>query len=283
MKNKQNLSVYNQAWLSVDNYDHQENFVSVTSLLKEPREVALAVLSDTKELDIVDMISIQLGNALHDYREKVKFDGCLLREERMYKKFEGVFYGLSGKPDMIDFDYNQPQVTTNSGLLVIEDLKVSTTFGLQNRAFDDFILQLSMLRWLALYNDNLQHKFYEVHNRSMKKKDFSDIGVITYISRNWTKQNIKLSPSIIKEIPLKLMPFKETEDFISEKLSGIVEALTTEVKKMPDCSEEYKNKYRKTKCTLYCNSRFVCQKLKEDRLKENTAIIIKNIEEDDEY
>ena len=280
MKNKQNLSVYNQAWLSQDNYDYQPNFVSATSLLKEPREVALDRFSDPGDLDVIDMISIQLGNALHDYRERTKFDGCLIREERMYKRFGDLAYGLSGKPDSIDYDYNQPQVETSTGLLVIEDLKVSTTFGLQYKNFDDFVLQLSILRWLALNNDNLQHKFYGVHNRPIEEKDFSNTGIISHISRNWTKQNIKLSPSIIKEIPLELMPFDETESFIIEKLSKIVEALETDVKKMPDCSEEYKDKYRKTKCTLYCNSRFVCQKLKEEKLNVKKVVVEP---EDDEY
>ena len=160
MKNKYNLSKYNAAFLSYDNYDSNDNFVSATTLLKPTREILISrKWSSEAYQDISDKIALKIGTGVHDLRERTPYEDFIMREERMFCSLEelGVTkFGLSGKPDLIDYDRNQPQIDTNEGLIVIEDLKVTSISKLRYRDFNDYILQLSILKYLALRDKGLK-------------------------------------------------------------------------------------------------------------------------------
>lgn len=264
MKNKYNLSKYNAAFLSYDNYDSNDDFVSATTLLKPTREILISrKWSSEAHLDVSDKIALKIGTGVHDLRERTPFEDFIMREERMFCSLGdlGVTkFGLSGKPDLIDYDRNQPQIDTNEGLVVIEDLKVTSISKLWYRDFNDYILQLSILKYLALRDKGLKKTLKE-KGLSQEEKSFSKFGVITLLAKDWTNRNADLSPIGIKEIPLKLIEDKDIEIRIAKKCLELQKYWDVKDQKdLPECSTKIIQKYNGKICEKYCSARFMCTK-----------------------
>ena len=264
MKNKYNLSKYNAAFLSFDNYDSNEEFISATSILKPTREILInRKWSSEKYQDVSDKIAIKIGSGVHDLRENTPFEGCIMREERMFSSLEhlGITrFGLSGKPDLIDYDYNQPQIKTNDGLIVIEDLKVSGVLKLRYKNYEDYILQLSILKYLALRDKGLK-KILEEKGLLQNEGSFSKFGIITFIAKDWSNRNADLSPVPIKEIPLHLIEDDAIELRIKKKCLELQQYWdVTDQNDIPECSNKIIQKYNGKICEKYCSARFNCNK-----------------------
>ncbi len=264
MKNLYKLSKYNSAFLSYDNYDKNDKFISATTLLKPTREILISRRWSSEEYqDVSDKIAIKIGTGVHDLRENTPFEDCIMREERMFCSLEhlGVTkFGLSGKPDLIDYDYNQPQIDTDKGLVVIEDLKVSGILKLKYKNFEDYILQLSILRYLALRDIKLKN-ILELKGLSQNEEAFSKYGVITFLAKDWSNRNSDLSPIAIKEIPLKLIEDEAIEIRIARKCTELQKYWdVTDQNDMPECSSKITQKYNGKICEKYCSARFQCNK-----------------------
>jgi len=64
--NKFNLDKPIYDWLTNDEYDHESDTISATTLLKSPRQVALQERhTDKIELDISDLVASRFGTAIH--------------------------------------------------------------------------------------------------------------------------------------------------------------------------------------------------------------------------
>ncbi len=264
MNNKYNLSKYNAAFLSYDNYDKNEEFISATTLLKPTREILISrKWSSTEHQDVSDKIALKIGTGVHDLREKTPCQDFIMREERMFCSLEtlGITkFGLSGKPDLIDYDHNQPQIDTNEGLIVIEDLKVSSISKLRYRDFNDYILQLSILKYLALRDEGLKRTL-EKKGLSQNEESFSNFGVITILAKDWSNRNADLSPIGIKEIPLELIEDKDIEIRIKRKCLELQEYWDiSKETELPECSTKITQKYNGMLCEKYCSARFMCSK-----------------------
>jgi len=264
MQNKYNLSKYNEAFLKYDDYDKDENYISATTLLKPTREILISRRwSGLEYYDVSDRIAIKIGTGLHNLRENTPYDNALMREERMFCSLNhlGVTkFGLSGKPDLIDFDYNQPQIESNKGLVVIEDLKVSSIYKLKYGDFNDYILQLSILKYLALRDENFKN-ILEENNIAQEEVSFSEYGIITFLAKDWSNRDRTVSPIAIKEIPLKLLGDKEIEQRIERKCIELQKYWDIESQEdFPTCSEKIRNKFNGKMCEKYCSARFKCNK-----------------------
>jgi len=263
MQNRFNLSKYNEAFLTYDDYDGNSEFISATTLLKPTREILLNRQWDsTQYQDISDRIAIKVGTGVHNLRENTPYEDGIMREERMFCSLEHIGitkFGLSGKPDLIDFDYNQPQITTNEGLVVIEDLKVSSIFKLKYKDFNDYILQLSILKYLALKDKSLK-TILEKKELKQEEKSFSEYGIITLLAKDWSKRDANLSPIPIKEIPLKLINNSDIEIRIKRKCLELQTYWDLNNQdEFPKCSEKITQKYNGNMCAKYCSARFNCK------------------------
>jgi hypothetical protein len=262
MQNKYNLSKYNEAFLEYDDYDKNEDYISATTLLKPTREILInRKWNGLEYYDVSDRIAIKIGTGLHNLRENTPYDDAIMREERMFCSLNhlGVSkFGLSGKPDLIDYDYNQPQIESDKGLIVIEDLKVSSIYKLKFGDFNDYVLQLSILKYLALRDENFKKKL-KGKGIEQNEESFSEFGIITFLAKDWSNRDRTISPIAIKEIPLKLLKDKEIELRIERKCIELQRYWDIESQEdFPICSEKIKKKFNGKMCEKYCSARFKC-------------------------
>ena len=248
------LSKYNINFLVKDDYDKQVDCISTSQIIKAPREAALSICFKSDTRDPISMWKLAIGSAVHKYREDQENTKILWAEKRFFMDIDGM--KLTGKPDLVDFDYNQPAVPTDDGQIIIEDLKVSSVWTYKAGEFENYKLQLSIGRLLV--ND-----FFEA-NRTQSR--LSDVGVITFIAIDWDNGKKKYMDEPIKEIPLKLIPLDETYDIVKKRMVEIYRYVDMiqkgKASKVPMCLDEYREKYSKKKCTHYCSVCKTCQKLR---------------------
>ena len=264
MKNRYKLSKYNAAFLEYDDYDNNDRYISATTLLKPTREILINRLWKSEPFeDVSDKIAMKIGTGVHNLRESTPYSDCLMREERLFcslEKFGIEEFGISGKPDLVDFDYNQPQIESDDGLVVIEDLKVSSLMKLKFGDFSDYILQLSILKYLALRDEQFGNL---LDSRQIKQveESFSKFGIITFMAKDWSSRNSDLMPIPIQEIPLELIDDSAIEKRIERKCREIQTYWHLDrQEQFPLCSDKIIQKYNGKNCLKYCSARFNCQK-----------------------
>ena len=231
--------------LATDDYDMipAENKISVTTLIKSPRQVILSNritgTEDEQLEDISNLVSSSIGSAIHGGLERawltphkalaalgypkrvidrvkvnptepVKEDFNVFTELRTEKPFMG--YTVSGCADLI---LNEQ----------VQDYKTTGIFAWTSQSnFKKYQLQLSIYRWL---NPNLIT---------------SDVGIIHYFFRDWSKLdssfkvNYPKLPILAQDIPL--FTLSDTEKYIANKLNQIKEHWNSAEPDIPLCSKD---------------------------------------------
>jgi len=234
-------------WLAADDYDFDPKgkSISVTALLKSPRQILLRERITEKDItppDIADRIAPRLGHAVHDSIEKAwlkdyrKAMGLLgypdklidririnpnpddLKEDDIpvYLEIRGSRklgnYTLSGKFDQcIDGELNDTKTT--SVYAYMKDSKA-----------DDFILQGSLYRW--------------IHQDIVT----SDTMTINYVFTDWSRGFAKSRPGYpenrVASVEYELMSLKETEAWIRNKIKFLEENADKSEQELPYCTDK---------------------------------------------
>ena len=231
-------------FLATDNYDHDENVISATSLIRPLRQIVLSKRVDTTDasVDLVQMVPSRMGSAIHDaierawttnhiaafkalgYPEKVidrvlinpqpdeiKEDSIPIYLEQRAQKQVGK-YLISGKFDFV-------------GEGRVEDFKSTSTYTAINKTNDDkYILQGSIYRWL---------------NPEIITKDEM---AIQFIFTDWSgaraKSEANYPPQRIQQRILQLMPIPEVERYITHKLAQVDQYMDMPEENIPLCSDD---------------------------------------------
>jgi len=238
------LSLSVAAWLVDDSYDHNHdpNTFSTTELLKSTRQIVLSKRIKSKDtvMDVSSLIASTIGNAIHDginstwmqhyvqALHKLGHSAKIIDKIRINPKPEEVVpgiipiyaeqrthkilgkYTVSGKYDFI-------------GNGKLEDFKSTTTFTYVKKSNDlKFQLQGSIYRWL---NPEI------ITDPEM---------LIQYIFLDWSKNKVTKDypPSRILAYPIQLLPIKETEIWLANKLIAIEENMNIKEPKLPECTAE---------------------------------------------
>lgn len=232
--NDTGMSLPIAVWALMDNYnyDSRENVISVTSLMKPIRQIVLGKKNKDCEqiIESSNMIPSSMGTALHDSVEKAwnnkektveildslgyldsesMYDEVIL-ERRSEKEVNG--YIISGQFD-IAFDG------------AVCDIKSTSVWSyIYGSKDDDYILQMSIYRWL---------------NQDIITKD---IGFIEYLFTDWSgvkaKQDKQYPQSRYVSKSLKLLSLEDTETYIINKLKKIDKYMVLDENDLIYCSDE---------------------------------------------
>lgn len=255
LTNDENFSLSIAVWLAAEFYDHNRHpgklHMSATGLLKPLRQIILAqrvaaLENDNTVRDIKADIPNRLGTAIHAGIERAWLHRC---KESMaalgypQRVIDRVRVNPSWKEVQIDPDiisvYIEQRFTKELddfiidgeadfiGQGVLEDFKSGGVYGYMKSNNDEkYIQQGSIYRWLApeiITADymRIQHIF----------TDWSKLDSII-------KKKAGYPTSRIMTSKLELMPIKETENFIRNKIQEIKNHKDTPEQDLPFCTPE---------------------------------------------
>lgn len=246
------ISLALAVWILHDEYDYidEENYISVTGLMKPLRQIILPqrIPPEKRVLDVQDFTASALGKAIHDSVEKawLKDPESKLRklgipeavisrvmvnpspeavlsnpdliaiylEQRAFRSFRG--YTIGGKFDMVAEG-------------IVQDNKSTSAFAWTGGTRDnDHRLQLSLYRWLDAG---------QKHRRITE-----DYGIINYVFTDWSKMMARNNPQYpqkrVEQKQLSLLSVEETERYVINKLALIDQYMNVPEAEIPHCSDE---------------------------------------------
>ena len=251
--NKTGISLALAVWAVNDDYDYQnqENYISVTTLMRPIRQIVLprrVPVDEREPVDVVDCLSRAMGNSIHDSVEKawvvnykknlkklgtpdhviarvlvnptaeeaaaVKEPILVYVEQRALKKIRTtrLEWVVGGKFDMV-----------TDG--IVNDTKTTTAYTwLYGGKDEEYSKQGSLYRWLN------PDKIYE------------DFVRINFLFTDWQKSAAKTNPNYpqsrveFKDIPLK--DITETETWVVAKLEQIERYMSVPEDQIPHCTDE---------------------------------------------
>jgi len=217
--NKFKLSDEFVHWLTFDTYDYNidQMVLSATTLMKPIRALVLEQRwADDLTVDVSELVASRYGTALHDSWEKCQIPNAI-QEVRYYRDLEG--FKISGKVDLI-LDADQP-------IKRLADVKSTSVWNyILNKKDKDYIMQLSIYKWILEANDII----------------VSDFAEIKYVFTDWSKkdsiQKSDYPQSRITEKKIPLMKSDEVEAFIKTKLDAVSKARTLPDTMIAECTDE---------------------------------------------
>ncbi|WP_289100956.1 hypothetical protein [uncultured Marinobacter sp.] len=264
--NVHNVPLSMAVFLATDNYDYEENTISVTKLIKPVRQLVLASrVPESQALeDISGLVKSRMGSAIHDAIERSwvhnkdaamkalgypqrLIDKVLINpdpdavtedhipvylEQRSYREVMG--YTVSGKFDFVAEGR-------------VEDFKSTSTMAWNSAdKAEDYALQGSMYRWLN------------------PKIVTDDHMAINFLFTDFQPFRAKADPNYPPHAtPQKLIPLKsieETDQFVRNKLTLLERFKDAPEEELPLCTDKelwrkapewkyYKNPEKRTRST----------------------------------
>ncbi len=245
--NNKQVSLSMAVWLAHDQYDHNPdpNTMSATTLMKPLKQIILGrrVKPEDAVPDISDQISNQMGTAIHtaveqawltNYKQSMESIGLpkkliervrinptegelvkgvipVYMEIRSSKKIHGI--NITGKFDFIADGR-------------IEDIKNTQTYtytkGVKQ---DDFILQLSIYKWLN------------------QDKVTKDDGLIQFVFSDWKAYELASNPKTYPASKLlthrvPLMTVEAVDNYVHDKVAKIIKFKDAAEKDLPHCTRK---------------------------------------------
>lgn len=242
--NTQNIPLSLAVFLATDNYDAQENVISVTTLIKPLRQIVLGsrVPPQENSTDLSNMVASRLGSAIHDGIERSwlhNHEAAMLSMGIPKKVVERVRVNPS-KEDLSDLIipvYLEQRSSRKVGNYTIsgkfdfvgdgrvEDFKTTSVYTFIHQTNNDkYILQGSIYRWL---------------NPEIITKDEM---AIQFIFTDWSSaasRSDKKYPQFrtVQQV-FPLIPLNRINTFIESKLAQIDKYWAAEEKDIPYCSDE---------------------------------------------
>ncbi len=197
-------------------YEYKEKQYSVTTLLKDVREILLTRRhNDEIEQDVADMIWLILGTAVHKVLEDSQEEDTEFKEEHFVEEVENG-YKLSGQADL----YNAKEK-------MVTDYKTCSVWKVIHNDWEEYRKQLLMYAW------------------AFKKMGFEvEKGQIVGIIKDHSKTKAKVDasypqyPVCRKTFNFTEQDFVEIEQFIKEKFQEIAKYEEIPDNELPVCSEE---------------------------------------------
>lgn len=229
-------------FLATDNYDHDENTISATALIKPIRQIILGsrVPEDMGVVDLVQMVPSRMGSAIHDAIERAwkenyaKAMQALGFPQRVISKIR--INPTEVTDDIIPIFVEQRETKVVGKFTVsgkfdfvgegrLEDFKSTSVYTAINNTNDEkYILQGSIYRWL---------------NPDKIKKDEM---AIQFIFTDWSKAKAMADPKYPQQrILQRILPLKsvvETDLFIKRKLEQIEQLWDVPEESLPLCTDE---------------------------------------------
>ena len=230
-------------FLATDNYDHEENTISATSLIKPLRQIVLSarVPEDMTPLDLVNLVPSRMGSAIHDAIERSWKDNYQVALDSLgYPKRVIEKIRINPKPEELTDGqipiYLEQRAHKQVGKFLIsgkydfigdgrvEDFKSTSTFTAMNNTNDEkYIWQGSIYRWL---------------NPQIITKDEM---AIQFIFTDWSKAKAMQDPKYPQQrIQQRILPLKsiqETDAFIKRKLGQIEQYWDVPEEQIPLCTD----------------------------------------------
>jgi hypothetical protein len=251
MTNKTRVALSIAVWLADDEYDYIDipNYISVTTLIKHPRQIILGMrlpksTSEGRVMDVADAMARKLGTAihgsiedvwLHRYKENLNklaypehiidrilvnpapeelFEDCIpIYMERRSFHTQGK-YTIGGKFDFV-------------GDGILEDFKSTGTYSFTSGSNEwKYRLQLSLYRWL---NQDI------ITN---------DIGKIQFIFTDWSSLDAMVKtkqgypPTRMYEHKVRLMSVAETEVWVRQRIAEIDMLMDVPEAELPLCDAQ---------------------------------------------
>ena len=150
---------------------------------------------DDLEEDVSDLVWSLFGSAVHAVLEHGK-DPHHVVEERIHASLDG--WNISGAVDL--------QIMNEDGTISIRDYKTTSAWAVMNDKIE-WEQQLNIYAWLVEF---------------VKKKPISDLGIVAII-RDWSRRDAAnregYPEAPIKELPIKLWPYEQREDYILHRIA----------------------------------------------------------------
>lgn len=216
--NKYNLPDYVVAYLTHDEYDHEEGVWSATSLMKPIRMAALEKRYDDElVMDVSDLIAAKYGTDIHNGFERAKMPPGFVQEMRLYAEVIG--HRISGKIDLRKY------IEMHKAWKMI-DIKSTSVWKYIFGEFKEFIKQLSIYRFICEENDI----------------PTIDAGEICLCFTDWKKSEILRNKDYpktrIMPIVVSLTSVEDIKKWIAKRLLDIMSALKLPDDRLPLCPDE---------------------------------------------
>lgn len=230
-------------FLASDFYDHEENTISATSLIKPLRQIVLSarVPEDMTPLELVNLVPSRMGSAIHDAIERSWKDNYQAALDSLgYPKRVIEKIRINPKPEELTDGlipiYLEQRAHKQVGKFLIsgkydfigdgrvEDFKSTSTFTAMNNTNDEkYIWQGSIYRWL---------------NPQIITKDEM---AIQFIFTDWSKAKAMADPKYPQQrIQQRILPLKsiqETDAFVTRKLNQIEQYWDAPEEQLPLCTD----------------------------------------------
>ena len=241
------------AWLANDEYDHDDNVVSVTSFIKPLREIILTSrikqnasllqrIGDNNQ-DVMNMLKSRLGTAMHSAIERTwkseKLPEILMQIEGMSKK----------DVDRLVVNPTEEQLNVKGAIpIYVEHTMYKEHDGFTFRGTADCIFKGTLMDFkktsVRSYTDPnkdykyaLQGSMYRWIDPVLITKDYM---LIIEVYDDWTQGKANSpdyppAPIIVKTIPLK--DPAENEDYVNDKLDDLEDFDNAKDHKIPLCND----------------------------------------------
>lgn len=190
---------------------------SVTQLINSPKIVLLTERFDDEiEEDVADRVWSLFGGAVHKVLEHGQDPNHLI-EERIHAELDG--WHISGAVDL--------QIVNGDGSISVRDYKTTSAWAVMNEKLE-WEQQLNIYAWLI---------------EKVKQKPVADLGIVAII-RDWSRRDAAnregYPEAPIKELPIKLWPLHERQDYILHRIAqhSACEFAMEAGESLPPCSPE---------------------------------------------
>jgi hypothetical protein len=250
--NTADISLDLAVWLLHDEYDYvqEENYISVTSLMKPIRQIILPsrIPPGDRVLDVTDFVASALGKSIHDSIEKAWTKGLehklgllgygpdTIQRVKVNPTLEEVRASNSIIPVYIE----QRAIREHRGRRIggkfdmvtdgiVKDNKSTSAFAwVAGTRDEEHILQMSLYRWIDAAQEH--------------RKITEDFGQINYIFTDWSKmmarQNPKYPQSRVLSKKLELLSLEDTERWVDEQLALIDKWHDAPESQIPHCTDQ---------------------------------------------
>lgn len=242
--NKEDIPLTLAVWAVDDDYDYvnQENYISVTQLIKPIKQIILGMRVIDEDTDVSDLINAALGTCIHSGIEKAwKFNYKKNLKSLGYS--EELINKIKINPKKEDLKNTDiPIYIEQRNTIKIDDYTIGGKFDMVADGILHDNKSTSVYTWIYGGRDKdycLQGSLYKLINKDIIKEDFIRIN---YIFTDWQKsaavQNKKypLNRLVCKDIPL--LSLEETKKFIEDKIKQIKIYKDSPEEKLPRCTDE---------------------------------------------
>lgn len=228
-------------FLATDHYDYVPNTLSATTLLKPTRQIVLGQRLESKDniVDIADMVSSRMGTAIHTAIEQAWLNPnqalkALGYDEETIKRITvnpetvnpndiPVYMEKRSQKELLGFTITGKFDFVADGR--VHDFKSTSVYNYLNQTnAEKYSLQGSIYRWL---------------NPDIITKDEMNIH---YIFTDWQKTESLRNPAYPKSRVLTqsypLLSLQETEEFIKDKLTSILDHKDSHELDIPMCTDK---------------------------------------------